>query len=114
MKWPHRKRNTCPASSQSQEKNFVCVCGRSFRRQGDLTRHQGLDIASPGYTKGFAIMALRAVGSFKVQGSKYVLHQQHDCASDVVLSKGLGMYNETVCREGGGGGGPAPPPSQKP
>ena len=32
-----RKKNTCAANRQSQEKTFVCVCGRSFRRQGDLT-----------------------------------------------------------------------------
>ena len=34
-----RRRNTCAANRQSQEKTFVCACGRRFRRQRDLTRH---------------------------------------------------------------------------
>ena len=32
-----RQRNTCPAVQTS---TFTCVCGRNFRRQGDLTRHK--------------------------------------------------------------------------
>lgn len=35
-----RQRNTCPANNQSQSRSFNCACGRSFRRQGDLTRHK--------------------------------------------------------------------------
>ena len=34
------RKNLCAANRQSQEKTYVCACGRSFRRQGDLTRHQ--------------------------------------------------------------------------
>ena len=36
---PCRKRNTCAANSQPQERSFVCVCGRTFNRRGGLTRH---------------------------------------------------------------------------
>lgn len=35
-----RRRNTCAANRQAQERFFVCQCGRTFRRQGDLTRHK--------------------------------------------------------------------------
>ena len=35
-----RKKNAWAANRQSQERTFGCVCGRSFKRQGDLTRHQ--------------------------------------------------------------------------
>ena len=34
-----RGRNTCAANRASQERNIPCICGRCFRRQGDLTRH---------------------------------------------------------------------------
>ena len=49
-----RKKNICAANRQSEERNFVCECGRIFRQQGDLTRHKCMllhpDIAiySPG------------------------------------------------------------------
>ena len=35
-----RQRNECPANNQSQSSSLQCTCGRSFRRQGDLTRHE--------------------------------------------------------------------------
>ena len=34
------QRNTCSANDQPQSHQFNCTCGRSFRRQGDLTRHR--------------------------------------------------------------------------
>ena len=34
------KRNTCAANRRSQDRSFACGCGRTFRRQGDLTRHK--------------------------------------------------------------------------
>ena len=34
-----RRKNVCAANNQKQSGDFVCVCGRSFHRQGDLTRH---------------------------------------------------------------------------
>ena len=33
------RKNTCAANGQPQVRTFICDCGRSFRRQGDLTRH---------------------------------------------------------------------------
>ena len=35
----HRE-NPCVAGIPSEERTFVCQCGRTFRRTGDLTRHQ--------------------------------------------------------------------------
>ena len=35
-----REGNTCAANRASQERNFPCICGRRFKRQGDLTRHR--------------------------------------------------------------------------
>ena len=35
-----KRRNTCAANCQDQGRSFVCQCGRTFRRQGDLTRHR--------------------------------------------------------------------------
>ena len=35
-----RQENTCPANYRAQTSEFICDCGRSFRRQGDLTRHK--------------------------------------------------------------------------
>ena len=35
-----RQENTCPANYRAQTCKFICDCGRSFRRQGDLTRHK--------------------------------------------------------------------------
>ena len=35
-----RQKNTCSANSQPQSRRLNRVCGRSFRRQGDLTRHK--------------------------------------------------------------------------
>ena len=35
-----REENTCTANRASQERNFICICGRRFRRSGDLTRHR--------------------------------------------------------------------------
>ena len=35
-----RCRNTCAANHQAQASSFRCLCGRVFRRQGDLTRHK--------------------------------------------------------------------------
>ena len=35
-----RLASTCPANYQTQRSNISCDCGRSFRRQGDLTRHK--------------------------------------------------------------------------
>ena len=32
--------NECPANNQSRPSNLQCTCGRSFCRQGDLTRHE--------------------------------------------------------------------------
>ena len=32
--------NTCSANKQSELRTLSCACGRKFRRQGDLTRHQ--------------------------------------------------------------------------
>ena len=34
-----RRRKVCPANSRNQTRLFICDCGRTFRRQGDLTRH---------------------------------------------------------------------------
>ena len=31
-----RERNACAANRASQEKTFLCNCGRHFRRQGDI------------------------------------------------------------------------------
>ena len=35
-----REENTCTANRASQERNFICICGRRFRQPGDLTRHR--------------------------------------------------------------------------
>ena len=35
-----REKNTCIANRPSQEHSYVCECGRTFHRPGDLTRHQ--------------------------------------------------------------------------
>ena len=35
-----RQKNKCPANNQPQPSRFDCACGRSFRRNGDLTRHK--------------------------------------------------------------------------
>ena len=35
-----KRRNTCAANRQDQERSFVCQCGRTFHRQGDLTQHR--------------------------------------------------------------------------
>ena len=34
-----KQKNVCPANARSQTRTFICDCGRSFRRKGDLTRH---------------------------------------------------------------------------
>ena len=34
-----REENIYTANRASQERNFFCICGRRFRRKGDLTRH---------------------------------------------------------------------------
>ena len=34
-----KRTNVCPANACSQTRMFICDCGCSFRRQGDLTRH---------------------------------------------------------------------------
>ena len=49
-----RRRNTCAANRPAQDRTFLCDCGRSFRRQGDLTRSVGTRrCLSPGLsTKG--------------------------------------------------------------
>ena len=36
-----RQKNTCSANNQPQSRRLNCTCGRSFRRQGDLTQHKG-------------------------------------------------------------------------
>ena len=36
---PNRGANTCAANIFSDPRTFYCVCGRHFRRLGDLTRH---------------------------------------------------------------------------
>ena len=35
-----RQKTRCAANNQPQSSEFNCTCGRSFRRQGDLTRHK--------------------------------------------------------------------------
>ena len=35
-----RQMNVCSAVRQSLKMGFVCLCGRQFRRKGDLTRHK--------------------------------------------------------------------------
>ncbi len=35
-----RRKSTCLANREPQSRVFGCACGRSFRRQGDLTRHR--------------------------------------------------------------------------
>ena len=35
-----RRWNTCSANKQSELRTLSCACGRKFRRQGNLTRHQ--------------------------------------------------------------------------
>ena len=35
-----RQKSTCSANNQPQSRRLNCTCGRSFRRQGDLTRHK--------------------------------------------------------------------------
>ena len=35
-----RQKNVCSAATQPSWKAYTCECGRSFRRQGDLTRHK--------------------------------------------------------------------------
>ena len=35
-----RRKSTCAANNQPQSRRLNCTCGRSFRRQGDLTRHK--------------------------------------------------------------------------
>ena len=72
-----RQKNTCSANSQPQSRRLNYVCGRSFRRQGDLTRHKhfcnhadyNLLPLFLGFTQDTAIMLLRNMGGFKVQGS---------------------------------------------
>ena len=34
------QKNKCPANNPPQTSTFNCVCRRSFRRKGDLTRHK--------------------------------------------------------------------------
>ena len=51
-----REGNTCAANRASQERNFPCICGRRFKRQGDLTRHRHLcDV----YSSSLAHLRLR-------------------------------------------------------
>ena len=68
-------RGTRVANSQSQDRSFICECGRVFRRQGDLTRHKHFcgfksyrRCHSPGFPRALLSQFLQSMGSFKVQG----------------------------------------------